>query len=260
MSFEEVRYQVALANRVLANEGLCTGITASLGHASMRVPEAPDRFYVKGRGYELDALACMRPEDMVLCDLEGFRIDGPPGVNQCQEVKIHSCIYRTYPEVQSVVHVHPRSIILLSVLERPVRPMCQEGIQLVRHPLPVYPHVKTIQTEEEGMDVANLMGNGKAVLLRGHGAVTTGASLAEAVTNMLNLEEQARMNVLAASIAGPDYKFVPDDNIDEMTNRTPITELPHFKGLERGRAGRFGGALGWSYFMEVAAREMENSS
>ena len=57
---EEVKLQVAQANRVLADVGLASGVTAALGHASMRVPSQPDRFVVKGRQYALDALAVMR--------------------------------------------------------------------------------------------------------------------------------------------------------------------------------------------------------
>jgi ribulose-5-phosphate 4-epimerase/fuculose-1-phosphate aldolase len=63
---EEVKLQVAQANRVLSDVGLATGITLALGHASMRVPSQPDRFVVKGREYSLDALAVMRAEDMVV--------------------------------------------------------------------------------------------------------------------------------------------------------------------------------------------------
>jgi L-fuculose-phosphate aldolase len=114
---------------------------------------------VKGRPYALDALAIMRAEDMVVCDTEGFLVEGPPGITQCSEVNIHSCLYNTRPDVQSVVHVHPRLIVLLSVLRIPLVPMCQEGIHLVRDPLPVYPHVKTIQNDEEGMEVGSVYQN-----------------------------------------------------------------------------------------------------
>src|SRR5919202_6249191 len=105
---DQVKYDVAVANRVLVELGFATGVLASLGHASMRVPSQPDRFVVKGRGYKIDALAAMQPEDMVVCDLEGYKVDGPPGSTQCFEVKMHSCIYRARPDVQAVVHVHPR--------------------------------------------------------------------------------------------------------------------------------------------------------
>jgi L-fuculose-phosphate aldolase len=113
---EDVKHEVAAANRVLANLGLATGLTAALGHASMRIPSQPDHFFVKGREYEFDALAIMEPDDMVLCDTEGFLIRGRPGLTQCSEVKIHACIYKTQPKIQAIVHVHPRYTILMSVL------------------------------------------------------------------------------------------------------------------------------------------------
>src|SRR6266581_964395 len=142
---EEIKLQVAQANRVLTDVGLAAGVTAALGHASMRVPSQSDRFVVKGREYALDALAVMRAEDMVVCDTEGFLVDAPPGITQCSEVKIHSCIYKTRPDVQSVVHVHTRFIVLMTVLRIPLVPMCQEGINLVRTPLPANPKLRTIK-------------------------------------------------------------------------------------------------------------------
>src|SRR6185312_9236144 len=185
MTLDEVKREVAIANRVLWATGLCAGITTSLGHASRRVPDQPDRFVVKGRGYKMDALAAMQPQDMVTCDLEGNLIDGPPGATQCFEVKMHSWMYKLYPEVQSVVHVHPRYTVLMTTLKQTLRPMCQEGMELVAHPLPMYPHVKTVVTDAEGEEVARLMAGFQVVLLQGHGATTTGASLEEAVMNML---------------------------------------------------------------------------
>ncbi|HEY3118927.1 MAG TPA: class II aldolase/adducin family protein [Chloroflexota bacterium] len=234
----DVKRDVAIANRILAHVGLATGVTASLGHASLRVPSDPNLFVVKGRGYEMDVLSYMRPQDMVVCDLEGRKVDGPPQSTQCFEVKMHSCIFKLYPEVQSIVHVHPRYTIVMSTLQAQLRPMCQEGIQIVRHPLPVYPHVKTVQSDEEGMEVAELLGQAPAILLRGHGATTTGRTLQQSVMNMVHLEEQARMNWLAYCAAGPDHPFLPDEYIEEMTNRPGLADLPHFAGLVQSGAER----------------------
>src|SRR5262245_23334740 len=111
---DDVKREVAAANRVLAHLGLASGLTAALGHASMRVPSETNHFFVKGREYELDALEIMEPDDMVMCDTEGFLIAGRAGLTQCSEVKIHACVYKTHPEVQAVVHVHPRYTILMS--------------------------------------------------------------------------------------------------------------------------------------------------
>lgn len=252
----EVKYDVAIANRVLWALGLATGVTASLGHASLRVPGRPEHFVVKGRGYQVDALAAMRPEDMVVCDTEGHFIDGPPGSTQCFEVKMHACIYKLYPAVQSVVHVHPRFTVLLTTLGQTIKPMCQEGIQLVQNPLPMYPHVKTIQTDAEGMAVARLIEGHRALLLQGHGATTTGDNLEEAVMHMLRLEEQARMNYYALSAMGPDYPSIPDALIDEMFGRTPLAELPHFKEPLARVAGRprVGGV--WQYYSAQVSKDL----
>lgn len=147
---DDVKCEVAAANRVLANLGLATGLTAALGHASMRVPSQPQHFFVKGREYEFDGLAIMEPDDMVMCNTDGFLVTARAGLTQCSEVKIHACIYKLRPDVNAVVHVHPRYTILMSVLTGTLKPMRQEGAQLLRRPLPIYPHVKTIQSDDEG--------------------------------------------------------------------------------------------------------------
>ena len=255
MDLDEVKYHVAVANRVLAELGLATGVTASLGHASLRVPSQPDTFVVKGRGYEIDALALMRPEDMVVCDLEGNFVDGPPGSSQCREVKMHSCVYKLRPDVHSIVHAHPYHVILMSVLQETIHPMRQEGVQLVRKPLPVYPHTKTVVTDEEGMDVAHTLGSARAILLQGHGATTTGNDLDGSVTSMLHLEEQARMNWGAYCAAGPDHPRIPDELIAEMTDRTPLRELSHFRHVAE-RGGDVAGGTLYSYYAWKVSRDL----
>ena len=234
---DEVKYEVAIATRILAATGLATGVTAGLGHVSMRVPNQPDKFVVKGRGYEIDSLGEMQYYDMIVCDLEGYKIDGPARSTQCSEVKIHACILRERPDVMSVVHVHPRNVVLMTVLEETLVPMCQEGADLVRTPLPLYPHTKTVWSEEEGMELVRTLGDAKAVLMQGHGATMTGRSPSDAVISMLQLEEQARMNRWAVAAKGSDHKRISEPYLDEASNRPPQDEYPHFKELMRRIGG-----------------------
>ena len=252
---DDVRHEVAIANRVLAEVGLATGVLASLGHASLRVPGEPEKFVVKGRGYAIDALALMQPKDMVTCDLEGYWLDGPPGSSQCFEIKMHSAIYKAHPEVKSVVHVHPRYATMMSVLEATLKPMCNEGIHLVRKPLPVYPHSKLILTDEDGMGVADTIGDSRAALLRGHGAVTTGNSLEQSVMNMLQLEEQAKMNWYAYCAVGPNYNGIPEADIVEANNQPSLGELAHFDGDPRARGGAGPGGA-WKYYTHLVSKDL----
>lgn len=252
--FEDVKHQVAVANRILAEVGFSSGVLASLGHISMRVPEDPEKFVVKGRGYKLDALPKMRPEDMIVCDLDGYVVEAPPGGMQCFEVKMHSCVFKMYPEVQSVVHVHPRFTVLMSVLQSRLLPMCNEGARLVRKPLPVYRHNKIVQTDAEGTEVSKLLSDSKAVLLLGHGATTVGASMEEAFMNMYQLEEQARMNWYAYCAAGPDHPGIPEELLAEPP--ASRADLDHFKESETvlGHGPRVGGV--WAYLTDLVEKRM----
>jgi ribulose-5-phosphate 4-epimerase/fuculose-1-phosphate aldolase len=255
-SLEAAKFEAAVGNRILAEFGLAAGVRASLGHVSMRVPGDPHLFVVKGRGYRMDVLSRMRPEDMVVCDLEGNWVDGPPYSLQCSEVKIHSCIYKNRPDVVSVVHVHPDYVVLMSVLEHGIKPMAQEGIWLVTRPLPLYRHTKIITSEEEGQEVARLLGDGETCLLLGHGAVTASSTGVEgAVLAMVHLEHQARLNYMAMCAAGPNHPSIPLNLAEEAMLARPEAE-PHIRArLEDVPGGRADAGI-WAYFRELVTADM----
>lgn len=262
MSIADVKHEVAVGTRILAALGLASGVRASLGHVSMRVPDSPERFVVKGRGYAVDSLSTIKPNDLVVCDLEAFLLDGPPAIIPCFEVKIHSCIYRARPDVQAVVHVHPRFTTVLTVLEKRIRVMCNEGNRLVRDPLPVWRHQKLVTSEEDGADLASVLGSHNAVLMFGHGATTTGKTVEEAVTSMLHLEHQAEMNYYACAVGGMDHSYVPDQLIDEgagsygsMHQFGAHYELPHFKhAVQKAGMPKHNGV--WGYWSQMVSRDL----
>jgi ribulose-5-phosphate 4-epimerase/fuculose-1-phosphate aldolase len=253
-SIEHAKHQAAIGNRVLAELGLAAGIRASLGHTSMRVPDDPEKFVVKGRGYRVDVLSRMRPEDMVVCDLEGNWLDGPPYSSQCGEVKIHSCIYRARPDVVSITHVHPDYTVLMTTLGQSIRPMAQEGARLVTQDFPMLRQTKTIQTEEEGLQVAELLGDGEVLLLLGHGAVTVSTRSVEgSVMAMAHLEHQARLNYLAICAMGNNHPSIPLDLANAVdTGATP----PHIATRQAQFGGGRGGGGIWAYLEEVVGNDM----
>lgn len=254
--YPDVRRDVAVGTHMLTQFGLAAGARASLGHVSMRVPGDPTRFVVKGRGYRLDMLALMKPDDLVVCDLDAELVDGPPEIVPCGEVKIHSCIYKARPDVQSVVHVHPKYTTMMSVMGTPLRPMCSEGSLLVVDPLPVYPNSRMITTDQEGTELAGLLGSGPAVLLFGHGAVTAGAGMDQAITAMVNLEHQAEMNYCAVAMGGIDHPSIPRDMaLDAAANARVPFELPHFQqAIRKAGMPKYSGA--WAAWFERAAAEL----
>ena len=251
---EGTKRQAAIANRILSEVGLAADELIGTGHVSIRVESEPDKFVVKGRGYAMDVLPRMRPSDMVLCDLDGYWLEGPPETTQCGEVKLHSAILKRRPDVQAVAHSHAPHIVIMSLLTDRLRPASSDAFQAVFQPIPVYQHMQTVHSDEEGEDVADLLADGKAVILKGHGVVTTGTSASDAVMSMARLEYQALLNWKLYCAAGPNYPYIPDELINEAMNRPEMEELPHF--AQRGVRIKRGGNR-WELLTEIVSRDMD---
>ena len=93
----ESRQELALANRIVANEG----IIDAFGHVSMRHPDNPNRYLLsRSRAPEL-----VTPDDFIEYDLNSQPLRDPD-VGQYSERVIHGEIYKARPEVNSVCHHH----------------------------------------------------------------------------------------------------------------------------------------------------------
>jgi ribulose-5-phosphate 4-epimerase/fuculose-1-phosphate aldolase len=251
---ESTKRLVAIANRILSEVGLAKDDLIGTGHVSMRVESEPDKFVVKGRGYTMDVLPKMQARDMVLCDLDGYWLEGPPETTQCGEVKLHSAILKRRPDLQAVAHSHAPHITIMSLLADRLRPASSEGFQAVFQPIPVYEHMQTVHSEEEGEEVADLLADGKVVILKGHGVVTAGRSPAEAVMSMSRLEYQAMLNWKLYCAAGPNYPYIPDEMIHETMGRPQMEDLPHF--AKRGVRIKRGGDR-YDYLAEIVSRDLD---
>jgi len=161
---------------------------------------------------------------------------------------------RARPDVVSVTHVHPDYTILMSVFEKQLKPMAQEGAALVTKPLPILRQMKIISTEEEGAEVAKLLGDGDIVLLLGHGAVTVSTtSVQNCVLNMAQLEHQARLNYLAMCAGGLDHPSIQLDLALQPSLGTPAHIAARVANIEGGRQG---GEGIWGYFRERVTADM----
>lgn len=247
---EALMNDVALASRMLYEMGLADSSTIERGHVSLRLPDDPGRFIVKALG---PALSQTYADHMVVVDMDGCKAGGPRELNLPNEVKMHSCLLRERPEVNSVVHVHPRYTVLMSVLEEQLGPMCIEGMPIFAEPLPMFPSPRLIIHEEDGAEVARLMGGHSAILLQGHGAATVGGDMEDAMVNMLHLEEQARMNYLAFCAAGPGHAVLtPEQRAAFAAN---MRSMPGAKHLEPEVAPTPRKPSGiWRHYAALAAR------
>lgn len=94
---EELKKQVYRANMELPRYGL---VTFTWGNVS-GIDKESGLFVIKPSGVDYDKLT---PEDMVVMDLQGNRIEG--SYKPSSDTPTHLEIYKAFPEVGGIVHTH----------------------------------------------------------------------------------------------------------------------------------------------------------
>ncbi|TVT13755.1 class II aldolase/adducin family protein [Amycolatopsis acidiphila] len=202
------RSMVATACRILAHQGLAADI---LGHVSTRADN--DSIWVRCRGPQERGLLFTRPDDIRRVPLVG-RTDLPDGYAVPNELPIHSEIMRARPDVQAVVHVHPPAVVAADIAGLTLRPIVGAfnipAMRLASDGIPVYPRSVLIRRTELGRAVADALGMKHVCVLRGHGIVTTGETVQQAVVRALNLEALARLTLDASAHGDPEVLSAED--------------------------------------------------
>jgi len=189
----EIKQQLADAIRMLAR----AEIVDHSGHGSVR--RDASSFFINSGASTRGTLAA---GDIVATDLDGALVEGtarPP-----LEFPLHAAIYRARPDVQAILHTHPRWSTLLTMVGAAYAVVYAQGALL--GDVPVFDSPLSVNTREMGDKVARALGSGAALLLKSHGAVVVGANVVECFALAAYLEENASRQYLAMQIGTP-YVF-----------------------------------------------------
>jgi ribulose-5-phosphate 4-epimerase/fuculose-1-phosphate aldolase len=146
----------------------------------------------------------------------------------------------------------------MTLFQKDIVPMAQEGHRVVarKEPIRILPQMKIISTEEEGMAVADLLGNDNVVMMLGHGAVTASTqSVQDSVMTMAWLEHQAEYNYMGLCAGGPNHPSIPW----EIATQPSLGEPPHIaKRVAQlpGAQRRFDEGGVWAYIREIVSADM----
>jgi len=207
-----LRRTVALGCRILA----ATDTTKPLlGHISVRLDDG--RVLVRCRGPREAGLLFTEAADIRVVGLDDSGEVGD-GYRLPNEYPIHAEILRARPEVRAVVHAHPRQAVLADLAGVELRPVLGAfdipAFLLADRGIPVYPHRGLVRTAVSGRALADTLGQAPATLLRGHGVVTAGADVAEAVAHVLALDELAGVSLRLAGLGARPDVIPADDRAD----------------------------------------------
>lgn len=212
-----LREEVARSCRMLGKLNLTKEPS---GHVSARVP-GEDRVLIKARGPEESGLRFVAARDVITVDFSGRKVAGDEGLETPQEVFIHTWLYKTRPDVQCVVHVHPLTVVLFTICKRPLLPLFgaydPSALRLVMNGLCTYGRSITIASEKLGQEFAQAMGNKPACLMRGHGITTAAESIEEATLTAIKLNDLAEINYRASLLGTPEP--ITQEDIDVLVGK-----------------------------------------
>jgi L-ribulose-5-phosphate 4-epimerase len=173
------------------------------GNVSARDPES-GLVAIKPSGVRYDDL---RPEDMVVLDLDGKVIEG--NLSPSSDTASHLYIYRNRPETGGVVHTHSPYATAFAAVNQPIPVVLTAIADEFGGPIPCGGFA-LIGGEEIGQVVVDSLGMSPAVLLKNHGVFSVGKDAAAAVKAAVMVEENAKTVWLALQIGSPE-EIDPED-------------------------------------------------
>lgn len=215
-----------------------------MGHVSARIPGSKN-VLIRARGPRELGLRYSEAEQIVEVGLDGdLTHKNDAGLNSPIEVFIHTEVYKARPDVHSVIHIHPRTVVLFTVCDKPLLPLYgafdPASLQLLLDGIPTYERSILIDSPQLGVDLVRALGNATVCLMRGHGITVAAPSIEEAAVAAIRLNELATFNYQAHLLGHPTPISRADQAAFQDLERAPVSS----GGGEPG--GRVG-AL-WRYY------------
>ena len=207
--------ELVIANRILGREG----VVDAFGHVSVRHPDNPERFLLsQSRSPELVSI-----DDIMEFTLDGVPVE-PQGRTPYAERVIHGGIYESRPEVNGIVHNHSPEVIPFGITDTKLRPVGHTCAP-IGNEIPVW-DIRTkfgnatdmlLVNMDQSRDLARSLGSRRVALMRGHGSVTAGATVKEAVMIAVYLQVNARIQLEAIRLGNVNY-LTPEE-VESCTRR-----------------------------------------
>jgi ribulose-5-phosphate 4-epimerase/fuculose-1-phosphate aldolase len=115
---------------------------------------------------------------------------------------IHSAIHAARPDIACVLHVHTPAGVAVSAQERGLLPISQQATVALAS-LGYHDYEGIALRDDEKPRLVRDLGSSLALILRNHGLLTVGATVADAFLYMYNLQRACEIQLLAQSGGAP---------------------------------------------------------
>ncbi len=160
-------------------------------HISARVPGPEHHFLINPYGMMFDEITA---SSLVKVDAQCNKvIDSPFPVNPAGFV-IHSAVHQAREDIQCVLHTHTRAGVAVSAQRGGVLPVSQQSI-FVLASLAYHDYEGVAFRDEERPRLQADLGQANFLVLRNHGLLVTGATIADAFLSMYTFENACRIQI-----------------------------------------------------------------
>jgi ribulose-5-phosphate 4-epimerase/fuculose-1-phosphate aldolase len=195
------RIDLAACHRLAARFGLNEGID---NHLTMLVPGHAERFYLAPFGLLWSEV---RASHLLELDFTGKVVAGR-GLVEDTALYIHLSVHRLVPAARCVLHTHMPYATALGMLEDPRLEMASQAAIGFRDEIAYVEYHGLALDHSEGERLARALDGRSAALLRNHGALVIGDSVAQAFERLYFLERACQAQLLALS-SGRALQRVP---------------------------------------------------
>jgi len=191
----ELRVNLAAAYRLVALFGWDDLVFT---HISARVPGSEDHFLINPYGFLFEEISA---SSLVKIDLEGRKVmDSPHPVNPAG-FTIHSAIHAARHDIQCVMHTHSLNGVAVSAQKDGLLPISQQSL-FVLSSLAYHDYEGVALNEAEKPRLVRDLGDKLFYMLRNHGLLTLGTTIADAFLQMYIFEAACMVQVRAQSGGG----------------------------------------------------------
>ena len=191
----QLRVDLAACYRLIALYGWSDLVFT---HVTARVPGPEHHFLINPYGLMFDEITA---SSLVKVDQQCNKLNDSPFTVNPAGFTIHSCIHEARHDVSCVLHTHTRADIAVSAQKAGVLPISQQST-FVLNSLAYHSYEGVALRDEEKARLVADLGNKNFFMLRNHGLLTVGRSVAEAFLSMYTFENTCRIQIDAQSGGG----------------------------------------------------------
>jgi ribulose-5-phosphate 4-epimerase/fuculose-1-phosphate aldolase len=201
-----VRVDLAASYRLVAHYGWEDLVFT---HITARVPGSEDQFLINPYGMFFDEITA---SSLVKIDLQGNKVaDSPFPVNPAGFV-IHSAIHAARHDAKCVLHTHTLNGVAVSTQRAGLLPISQHSMSVLAS-LGYHDFEGPALHDDEKPRLVADLGHHSHLILRNHGLLTVGETVADAFVAMYYLETSCAIQVRAQS-GGGELIAVPKEIIE----------------------------------------------